>query len=61
MTEAILQLAADPDLRRRLGRNGRDYIVNKFSRKQTAAAYVKVLEEVLNEGNQRPNHTSPST
>jgi len=50
MADAILRLAADPDLRRQLGRNGRDYIVNKFSRKQTAAAYVKVLEEVLSPG-----------
>jgi hypothetical protein len=29
-----------------LGQNGRNYIVEKFSRKQTADVYVKVLEKV---------------
>ena len=58
MTDAILQLAADPDLRSRLGRNGREYIINKFSRKQTAAAYVKVLEEVLKPKHEKHNCTS---
>ncbi len=57
MTDAILQLAANPDLRSQLGRNGRDYIINKFSRKQTAAAYVKVLEEAFEIRNTR----SPTT
>jgi glycosyltransferase involved in cell wall biosynthesis len=54
MTDAILQLAADPDLRSRLG-NGR-YIINKFS-KQTAAAYVKV-HKVLNEEKNGPTTKS---
>lgn len=58
MAGAILQLAANPDLRRQLGRNGRDYIVNKFSRKQTAVAYVKVLEEVLSQERVNPNRAS---
>jgi glycosyltransferase involved in cell wall biosynthesis len=59
MTDAILQLAADPDLRSRLGRNGREYIINKlFQKARTAAAYVNVLERLLKSENENPDHNS---
>jgi glycosyltransferase involved in cell wall biosynthesis len=38
---------ANPDLRDSLGRNGRRYIQQHFSRRTTAEAYLDVLEELL--------------
>jgi len=42
--EAIQRLAGDRDLCHRLGTQGRDYIVQRYSRSQTAADYIRVLD-----------------
>ena len=42
--DAIQRLAADHDLCQKLGAQGRDYIVQHFSRSQTANAYIYVLD-----------------
>jgi colanic acid biosynthesis glycosyl transferase WcaI len=47
LIQAIFQLAADPALRESLGRNGRRYIQQRFSRRSTATAYLDVLENLL--------------
>lgn len=43
LSEAIVRLAADPELCRRLGQNGRDYVVRYASFRQRAAEYLQVL------------------
>jgi len=43
LVKAILNLAADPERRRQMGASGRQYIVNKFSRENTARDYIAVL------------------
>jgi colanic acid biosynthesis glycosyl transferase WcaI len=48
LANAIRSLAANPELARELGRNGREYIVRKFSRHHTAEKYIRVLERLLN-------------
>jgi colanic acid biosynthesis glycosyl transferase WcaI len=47
LAEAITRLHADPALRETLGRNGRQNVLRHFSRRQTAALYLDVLEEML--------------
>ncbi len=47
LVQAITRLAADPGLRESLGRNGRQYIQRKFSRRNTAVAYLDMLESLL--------------
>jgi glycosyltransferase involved in cell wall biosynthesis len=47
LVEAIALLAANPTLRESLGRNGRRYIQQRFSRRSTATAYLDVLENLL--------------
>lgn len=47
LVEAIARLHADPELRRRYGANGRNYIVANLSRGATAATYIDVLCDVL--------------
>jgi colanic acid biosynthesis glycosyl transferase WcaI len=44
MVKAILDLAANPERRRKMGASGRRYIVQKLSREQTARNYITVLE-----------------
>ncbi len=44
LVRAILNLATDPEHRRKMGANGRQYIVNKLSREKTARDYITVLE-----------------
>jgi colanic acid biosynthesis glycosyl transferase WcaI len=46
LASAILELKANPMLREALGRNGRRYILQYFSRGTTAANYIRVLENV---------------
>jgi colanic acid biosynthesis glycosyl transferase WcaI len=46
LVKAILTLAADPACRRRLGANGRAYIVKNLSREKTAQDYIAVLESL---------------
>jgi len=47
LTEAVVRLASDPELRDSLGRNGRQHILQHFSRAQTARTYIQVLETLL--------------
>ena len=44
LVKAVLDLAADPERRRRMGASGRQYIVNNFSREKTALDYIAVLK-----------------
>jgi colanic acid biosynthesis glycosyl transferase WcaI len=44
LVKAILDLAEDPERRRRMGLSGRQYIVGNFSREKTARDYMAVLE-----------------
>jgi colanic acid biosynthesis glycosyl transferase WcaI len=48
LVNAIRYLASHPENAGKLGRNGREYIVRKFSRRQTAEKYIRVLENLLN-------------
>jgi colanic acid biosynthesis glycosyl transferase WcaI len=47
LAAAVRQLAANPELCRSLGRNGREYIINRLSRRGTAERYINVLEILL--------------
>ncbi len=47
LAKAVIRLAANSSLCNLLGRNGRQYILKHFSRQEKAAAYVRVLEELL--------------
>jgi colanic acid biosynthesis glycosyl transferase WcaI len=44
LVEAISRLAANPELGRSLGRKGREFVINRFSRRSTAERYIQVLE-----------------
>ncbi len=48
LVEAIRYLAANREAARALGKNGREYVVRNFSRRQTAEKYIRVLEHLLN-------------
>ena len=48
LVDAIRDLASNREAARALGKNGREYIVRKFSRHQTAEKYIRVLERLLN-------------
>ncbi len=47
LVSAVRFLAANPTVGRELGRRGREYVVRKFSRDQTAGKYIRTLEELL--------------
>ena len=47
LAKAIIALAGDASLRCRLGANGREYIVERCSREQTAKDYITVLRGVI--------------
>lgn len=51
LTEAVVRLARDPELRDSLGRSGRQHILQHFSRAQTARTYIQVLETLLENEN----------
>jgi glycosyltransferase involved in cell wall biosynthesis len=53
LVKAIRCLAANPELARTLGQNGREHIVRKFSRQQTAEKYIHTLEDLLKLPEQR--------
>ena len=50
LAQAVTQLYLDAGLRKALGHNGRQYIVENLSRAQTAETYMGVLENVLRHG-----------
>jgi glycosyltransferase involved in cell wall biosynthesis len=47
LAEEIIQASTNPGLCEVLARNGRAYIVRRFSRQQTALRYIAVLENLL--------------
>jgi glycosyltransferase involved in cell wall biosynthesis len=47
LKQAILQLASNRDLCRALGENGRQYILRRFTRRQTAQVYLRVLQQIV--------------
>ena len=47
LVKAIMDLTEDAGLRKTLGENGRNHILQNFSREQTATLYLKVLAEVV--------------
>jgi glycosyltransferase involved in cell wall biosynthesis len=47
LTQAVIHLYNDANLRKVLGHNGRHYILENLTRKQTAKMYMSVLEEVI--------------
>jgi len=47
LAKAVRHLAANRDIARELGKNGREYVVRKFSRSQTAEKYIRTLEKLL--------------
>ena len=48
LVDAIRYLATNREAARALGKNGREYVVRRLSRQQTAERYVRVLEHLLN-------------
>jgi glycosyltransferase involved in cell wall biosynthesis len=52
LAEAVRRLAGDAPLGKIFGRNGRRYILQHFSRRQTSATYLDVLNSVL--GKEKP-------
>jgi colanic acid biosynthesis glycosyl transferase WcaI len=47
LVKAIRYLEANRELARALGQNGRKHIADKFSRRETAERYIRVLEQLL--------------
>jgi colanic acid biosynthesis glycosyl transferase WcaI len=52
LAEAVRRLSGDMQVGKVLGRNGRRYILQHFSRRQTSVTYIAVLNSVL--GNEKP-------
>jgi glycosyltransferase involved in cell wall biosynthesis len=48
LVRAARSLSADRELARKLGQSGREHMLRKFSRRQTAERYIRVLERLLN-------------
>lgn len=49
LAQAVLRLFGDQELREKLGRNGRRHVLQHFSRRQTAMAYLDLLGGLLGE------------
>jgi colanic acid biosynthesis glycosyl transferase WcaI len=47
LAKAILYLSANRETAGEFGRNGREYIIREFSRRQTAEKYIHMLEHLL--------------
>ena len=47
IVEAVTTLYRDPDLRTRLGNNGREYVSKKYNRREIAARFEGFLAEIL--------------
>ena len=47
LANAIRCLAANREAAEQMGKNGREYVVRKFSRSQTAERYIRMLEDLL--------------
>jgi glycosyltransferase involved in cell wall biosynthesis len=53
LVEAVQRLKENASMRATLGRNGRYYITQRLSRHQTAKAYIRVLDGLLNRRRQQ--------
>jgi colanic acid biosynthesis glycosyl transferase WcaI len=53
LTQAVLHLAGDQALREKMGRNGRRHILQHFSRRHTATAYLDVVDMLMGEEKRR--------
>jgi colanic acid biosynthesis glycosyl transferase WcaI len=51
LARSVLRLSGDEQLRETLGRNGRRHVLQHFSRRQTAMAYLNVLNARIGEEN----------
>jgi glycosyltransferase involved in cell wall biosynthesis len=49
LVDTVARLAQDPQLGKSLGRNGRRYILQRYTRRQTSGAYIRLLNELLGE------------
>ena len=49
LAETVSRLAQDPQLGKSLGRNGRRYILQHYTRRQASAAYIRLLNKLLGE------------
>jgi len=47
LVQAVIDLAADPERRDKMGASGRQYIVRSLSRQKTAQDYITVLETLM--------------
>ena len=47
LTNAVLYLAANPSRGASMGKKGREYILHRFSRKDTAERYIEILETLV--------------
>jgi len=50
LADAVMQLANHPALRESLGRNGRQHVLQCFSRQHTAKEYLDLLQNLLERG-----------
>jgi glycosyltransferase involved in cell wall biosynthesis len=46
LAQAIIQLARDPDLRRRFGESGRQWVLANASRESLSREYIRLLQSV---------------
>lgn len=53
LVEAVRRLQNNPEMREYLGHNGRRHILAHYSRRQTATAYISLLETVLGRSRSR--------
>ena len=53
LAQAVTQLYLDAGLRKALGHNGRQYILENLSRAQTAETYIRVLEKLSAKGKEQ--------
>jgi len=53
LASAVCYLAMNNESARQMGQNGREYIVQKFSRRRNAEKYIRVLEHLLKVPDQR--------
>jgi glycosyltransferase involved in cell wall biosynthesis len=54
MAAAILRIHADPELRRMLGENARDYVKAKYNRRIIAERFEKVILEIADNQQAEP-------
>jgi colanic acid biosynthesis glycosyl transferase WcaI len=50
LAQAVVDLGSDPNRRELMGKAGREHILQNFSREQTAASYVELLQRIIRNG-----------